>query len=151
MTSPTKNPNPKLTILLNSKHKTLRVFRGFEQLSSSICCRVMTGKSLVWNGHVAFCATFLFLSKIGFLSQNFGSRYAGKPIKCSKDADFSLVSKKIRAKNDLLGWRPGPDKFGQKFENIPTYDPTENLKPKTGFFSTETRRLAESADVWTAL
>jgi len=34
------------------------------------------------------------LSKTGFLNQNFGSRYASKSIKGSKDADFSLVSKK---------------------------------------------------------
>jgi len=26
------------------------VITGFEQLSSSICCRVMTGQSLPWKG-----------------------------------------------------------------------------------------------------
>jgi len=34
------------------------------------------------------------LSKTEFLSHNFGSRYAGKSVKGSKDADFSLVFKK---------------------------------------------------------
>jgi len=33
------------------------------------------------------------LSKTGFLSHNFGSRYAGKSVKGSKDADFSLSQK----------------------------------------------------------
>jgi len=42
-----------------------------------------------------FCLTFLFLSKMGFLSHNFGSRYASKPINNSKDTDYSLVYKKM--------------------------------------------------------
>jgi len=54
-------------------------------------------------GNDTFCVTFLFLSKIGFLSHNFGFRYARKPIKGSKDADFSLVSKKTLAKKWLAG------------------------------------------------
>jgi len=41
-----------------------------------------------------FCVTFLFLSKM-FFSHNFGSRYASKPIKGSKDADYNLVCKII--------------------------------------------------------
>jgi len=35
-------------IVLN--YKTSRIFRGFEQLSSSICCRVMAGQNLAWDG-----------------------------------------------------------------------------------------------------
>jgi len=34
----------KLSFILN--HTTPRVITGFEQLSSSICCRVMAGQSL---------------------------------------------------------------------------------------------------------
>jgi len=45
--------------------------------------------------NVIFCVTFLFLSEIRFLSHNFGYRYARKAIKGCKDADHSLVSKKI--------------------------------------------------------
>jgi len=36
MTSPTKNSNPKLPKFLNQNYKTFRIFRGFEQLTSSI-------------------------------------------------------------------------------------------------------------------
>jgi len=35
---------------------------------------------------------------MGFLSHNFGSRYASKPIKDSKDTDYSPFSKKSWAK-----------------------------------------------------
>jgi len=51
----------------------------------------------VWSemADVTFCVTFLILSKIVFLSDNFGYRYARKPLKGSKDADFSLISNKI--------------------------------------------------------
>jgi len=62
-----------------------------------------------------FCLTFLFLSKMGFLSHNFGSRYASKPINNSKDTDYSLVYKK----NALLDWRPAPGTLGQKGESMP--------------------------------
>jgi len=77
-----------------------------------------------------FCATFLFLSKIGFFSHNYVSRYAGKLIKGAKDANFSPVSKKYEPKDGTLGWRPGPDKVGQKFENTPTCD-VPHRRPQT--------------------
>ena len=65
-----------------------------------------------------FHESFLFLSKIGFLSHSFVSRYDRKPIKNSKDADFSPVSKKRWAKNGSLGWRPRPGKLGQNGQNM---------------------------------
>jgi len=68
---------------------------------------------------VTFCITFLFLSKIAFLSHNFGYRYVRKQIKGSKDAYFSLDSKKnLSEKNGLLGWHPGPDEVGKKFPHF---------------------------------
>jgi len=46
MTSLTKNPKSKTkNFFFNSKLQ--RVFRGFEQLSSSICCRIIAGQNLV--------------------------------------------------------------------------------------------------------
>jgi len=76
------------------------------------------------------------LPQIGFLSHNFGSRYARKPIKDSKDSDHSLIfNKKIKPKNGWLGWRPESGKLGQKGENMPYYDGTHKKnKPKTKFF-----------------
>jgi len=84
-----------------------------------------------------FCVTSLFLSKIGF-SHNFGFRYTTKSIKDAKDSDFGLVSKKHEPKNRSLDWRPGPDKVGHKFENIPTCDvPHSQRNPNLkNFFST---------------
>jgi len=40
---------------------TLPVITGFEQLSSSICCRVMTGQSLPWKGKL--CLFWKVLNK----------------------------------------------------------------------------------------
>jgi len=48
--------------------------------------------------NVTFSETSLSLSEIGYLSQNFGSRYASKSIKGSKDADQSIFQKKIEPK-----------------------------------------------------
>jgi len=39
--------------------ETSRVFRGFEQLSSSICCRGMTGRHLPLEGKSQFLYNFL--------------------------------------------------------------------------------------------
>jgi len=75
---------------------------------------------------------------------NFGSRYARKPIKGSKDSDDSLVSKKNWSeKIGSLDWHLGP---GEVAKNTPLVTPPqENPKPKK-IFSVETGRLAESAD-----
>jgi len=73
-----------------------------------------------------------------FLWHNFGSRYAGKPIKGSKDSDNSLVStKNLNETIGSLDWHPGPRKLGQKNENdTPTCDvlPQRNINPKQKIF-----------------
>jgi len=53
----------------------------------------------VWPqmANITFSETFLFLSKSGFFRHNFGS---SNSIKGSKDADHSLVSKKILSQNN---------------------------------------------------
>ena len=66
----------------------------------------MTGKSLPWENKLYFFETFWILSKTGFLNPNFGSRYASKSIKGSKDADFGLVSQKNWAKPWVIGLAP---------------------------------------------
>jgi len=65
---------------------------------------------------LAFCGDRIS-SNFLFLTHNFSSRYAIKPIKGSKDLDGSLDSKK-----GLLGWRPGSGKLGHKDETCPHYD-----------------------------
>ena len=103
-------------------YKTFPIFRGFEQLSCSICWRVMVfsqngqGDGLLWD-------------------LNFYPKY-------------SLASKKLEPKNGCLGWRPGPGDLGQKnAQKKLITSPTTRLKPKTyKFFKIETGRLPESVE-----
>jgi len=83
-----------------------------------------------------------------FLGHNFGSRYARRPIKCSKNANDRLVSNKsLSQKNDSLDWRPGPLKVGQNSKTCPfVTSPREYPTPKSNNFFIETRRLVESVD-----
>jgi len=74
--------------------QTTRLFPGFEQLSSSICRRVMASYGHGCNApRVSVCGSEVF-TQFWFLSHNFGSRYARKPIKGSKDSDENLDSEK---------------------------------------------------------
>jgi len=66
------------------------------------------------------------------LSHTFGSIYAKKPLKGSKDSDHSQDSKKLEPKMVcLVGWGPGP---GLGYKNVKTcthYNVTsENPKSK---------------------
>jgi len=45
-----QNPPPKLKFFFNLNYTTSLVITGFEQLSSSICCRFMAAQSLPWKG-----------------------------------------------------------------------------------------------------
>jgi len=84
-----------------------RIFPSSEgvnsSLSSSSAAELWLTKTCSERANYIFRETFLFLSKFGFLSHNFGSRYARKPFKGSKNSDHSLVSNKTSAKNGSLG------------------------------------------------
>jgi len=55
-----------------------------------------------------------------FFGHNFRTRNPRKPIKCSKDLDFSLVyNKNFSEILPSCGWGPGPDNLGQKCLNLP--------------------------------
>jgi len=73
------------------------MFRGFEQLSR--LASYGHGKNTPW---VSICADIIF-TNFCFLSHNFGTRYASKPIKGSKDSDGSLIPKKTLTKKWLVG------------------------------------------------
>jgi len=61
------------------------------------------------------------LPKTGFLTHNFGYRYASRSIKGSIDADLGIVFKKtLIQKNGSMGQGPRPGDGGQKFENMPS-------------------------------
>jgi len=49
-----QNPPTKLKLFFVLNYTTPLVITGFEQLSSSICCRVMAGQSLPWKGKLCF-------------------------------------------------------------------------------------------------
>jgi len=114
-----------------ANHKSFPIFRGFEQLSSSICRQVMASHFSLRGQSYVLC-NFLLLSKTIFSSQNYRSSYGGTPIKGFKIANFSLVSNKKLNQKGSLCWRPGPGKLGQKCETPPLLtSPTENPKPET--------------------
>jgi len=72
-----------------------------------------------------------------FFVHNFGYRYARKPFKAFKDADFGLVSKQNLGQNEgPMGLGPGSGKGGQKkAKTLPlVVVPPEIPKPKNSFF-----------------
>ena len=120
-------------------YKSSRVFWGLEQLSSLFWRRVMAISKLG-----AIQPRFFFRGRnfdhFWILWRNFGSWYARKPIKGSKDSDDSLVSKKNSSeKFGSLVWRPGRRKLGQKRKWHPHCDVlaqrTPNPKRKNFFQS----------------
>jgi len=93
----------------------------------------MAGQSLPRDGKSCLLRSFLFLLKIGFLSHNFGFRYAEKPIKGSEDVDFRLVSKNMSQKS-LVGAH-GQIKSAKYLKTPPLVtSPTKNSKPKSENF-----------------
>ena len=114
-----------------------RVFRGLEQLSSLFWRRVMAIYTLgVIHPRLEF-AQVEILTTFCFLWHNFGSRYARKPIKGSKDSDDSLASKQnLSQKFGSFDWRPWPGKVGHKSAKTPPLvtSPQENPKLKTEIF-----------------
>jgi len=88
-----------------------------------------------------FCQT-------GFLNHNFGSRYASKSNKGSKDADPSLVSKKCWDKkmSHWIGAR-GQVKLAKNAKTSCYPRKIPNLKRKK-FFKIWTGRLAASVGCW---
>jgi len=100
----------------------------------------MAGQILPERANHTFFVTFSVLTKIRFLSYDFGSRYARKLLKGSNNVDFGLVSKKQETKKwSSLGWCPESGTLDQKSKNMhPHREPQTQNKCWT-----YTRRLAE--------
>ena len=100
-----QNPHPnffKNLFILN--YTTSLLITGFEQLSSSICCRVIAGQTFPEREKYAFFETFWIFETFWLLTHNFGYRYASRSIKSSIDTDFGLVFKKtLIQKNGSMG------------------------------------------------
>jgi len=76
------------------------------------------------------------LTTFWFLIHNFGFRYARKPIKGSKDSDYSLVTKtNLSEKIGQLVWRLGPGKGGKNTPLVTTPQETPKPKSEKKFFS----------------
>ena len=131
-------------------YKSFPIQSGFEQLSSSICWGVMAiYKRGVLHARLGFVSAEM-LTNFGFFIDNFGYRYARKPFKGSKDAEFGLVSANILNQNiGWLGWRPGPGKVGQKKPKTPPLVTSSLEIPKSktrNVFFGCSLRLAESVE-----
>jgi len=88
-------------------------------------------KSDAIHPRLGFVGVEIF-TNFSFFINNFGYRYARKPFKGSKDADFSLISEQILSQNNgWLGWHPGPGKFGQKNAITPTLATSPPEIPKS--------------------
>ena len=128
-----------------------RFHEPLEGLNSSLsqsALRVMAAKIFPDRANYTFCETFLFLSKAGFSSHNFGSRYASKSIKGSQNAHYRLVSKKNWAKKWLIRLAPrARHNWPKTRKHAPSM--TTARKPQTQneiFFLIWARRRAESAE-----
>ena len=125
------------------------VITGFEQLSSSICCRVRPAKVWPERANYAFSEKLGIRPKTGFLAHIIGHRYASKSIKGSIDANFHLdFNKHLCQKNGSMGWGPGPAKCGLLFQNMSFCDISSRKPPPKQkiVFSILTTRLAESVE-----
>ena len=111
-----QNPYPNLkNIFFILNYATPPVITGFEQLSRSICCRVMAGQSLPWQGKLClFLKSFELGRKLDFWRIILATDMLAT-IKGSIDADFDLVfNKALSQKNGSMGWGPGPAKGDQR-------------------------------------
>jgi len=128
-------------------YTTPLVITGFEQLSSSICCRIMAGQVCPERANYAFSGKFWIRPKTGFLTHNFGYRYASKAIKGSIDVDFDQVfNKTLSLKNGSMGWGPGPAKISKTCVLCDVTSRNPPTEKEKRFCSMSTRRLAESVD-----
>ena len=85
-----------------------------------------------------------------FLSHNFGSRYARKPLKGSKDLEYTLDSKTTLGQK-MAYWvgAQGQVKLVKKTQNHPHLRRHSHITPnakRKSFVSILTRRLAKSVD-----
>jgi len=127
-----KDDIPSLKMSFSLNYRTFPIYRGLEQLSSWSCWRVMA----IYNMGVIYPGSALvgeeMFNNVWFLAHIFGSRYATKPTKGSKDSNDNLVSNKILNQDiDLLDWHLGPGKIGPKIKKTLLTSPPEKLKLET--------------------
>ena len=130
-----------------------RVFRGFEQLSSSIWRRVIAWGEM--PPRVVFEGAG-FWSIFGLWAIIFAPNMLESHSKGSTNADFGLVSKKILSQNNVpMDCGAGPGKGGHKKAKTPPLAAVSpaNHKPKTkiDFFRFQAIDLLNPRMVWIVL
>ena len=131
---PPKNPYPKHKFFY-SKLQGFKCLKAFEQVSSSIGCRVLAGLFCPERSNHTFWGIFSIFLKSAFLTHNYASGYARKPIKAlqkrlkpSFQNNLSqkwLIPLALMARYNWLKW--------WKHAPIVT-SPTENPKTRINFF-----------------
>ena len=124
-----------------------RLADPFEPLNSSLAqsaAELWLAKVCPERVNYAFSEKFWIRPKTGFLTHNFGYRYAGMSIQSSIDADFHLVfNKTLSQKNGSMRWGLGPAKILS-----PLWCHLQKSSHRNGklFFSILIRRLVESVE-----
>ena len=117
-------------------YTTSLVITGLNSSLAQTSAELWLAKVCPERENYAFSEKFWIRPKTGFLTRNFGYRYASKSIQGSIDPDFDLVlNKTLSQKNGSMGWGPGPAKVAKISKTCLLCDvtsrnpPTENEKP----------------------
>ena len=142
--NPQTNLKKKIFILNYKRHESLR---GLNSSLAQSAAELWLAKVCPERPKYVFSEKFWIRPKTGFLTHNFGNRYASKSIQGSIDADFDLVfNKTFSQKSGSMGWGPGLAKISKTCllcDVTSRNPPTEN---EIRFFSILITRPAKSAD-----
>jgi len=131
----TQNTPTKLKFFFILNDPATLVITGLNRSLAQSAAELWLAKVCPERANYAFSEKFWIRPKTGFLTYNFGYRYASKSIQSSIDADFDLVfNTTLSQKSGSMGWGPGPAKGGQNLQNMPSLwrhlqkSPTKNKK-----------------------
>ena len=152
MTHGPKTPNRNLKKKSILNYTTPRVIRGLNSSLAQSAAHLWLVKFFPERTNYTFSKTFWILSKTGFLSHNFGHRYAiaSKSIKGSKDADFGLVFKKM---GQWVAAQGQVNSAKLRKHSLIVTSPPENTKSKAKkiFFRSQIEYLLNPQRVWKTL
>jgi len=122
MTSSTKNYKPKTKFFFHSKLQDFTSLYRVWKLSSSICCWVMAGQNLAWNGKLYLWWNFFIFVKNWIFEPKFSSKYARKPTRALKAWMIAQIIRKTWSKN-LVHWvgAQGRVNLAKKAKKCPDY------------------------------
>jgi len=149
----TQNHHTQMLIFFILYYKTSRVFRGFGQLSSSICCPFMAGPNLPWGQIIPIVNRFWFSHKLGFWAMLWVTDTLASQSMARKTWILDLISKCIEPKK-WLNWLAYRSQVNttENAKTSPNHDLTaENPKSKTkNVVRSQLEDLLNPQRVWTA-